>query len=128
MADYIDTSKLASYLRQPLDFPAGNLYVDLANGLVTEVVGDLSPVPSTVVSITLEVAARGYRSADGFTSVTTSFDDASKTVRREMSAADAGVFLTDGERDRLLAALAAATTPNTRQLGVGTIRTRPATW
>ena len=104
MADYISTEDLASYLQTTLAADSATLYVTLTNGLITDLIGDLSPVPTTVKAIALEVAARGYSNATGITSVTKSFDDASKTERREVRGGKRGVFLTAEDIDALLAA------------------------
>lgn len=92
----ITTSQLAAYLRQPvteLDAAASSLYVELANGIVTEVTGELDPVPVRVRAIALEVAARAYRNPEGVTSET--IDD--YTWRRGESTSGAGVYLTPDE-------------------------------
>lgn len=103
--EIIKVTDLASYLGRAgiaVDDVSADLYVDLANGLVSDVVGELDPVPTRVKAIALEVAARGYRNPNGYTSVTTSFDDSSKTWRRELSGSQAGIYLTDAERDELM--------------------------
>lgn len=103
--DIIMTDDLVSYLPNT-EIPAASaeLYVRLANGVVSRVIGNLDPVPEDVEAITLEVAARGL-TVTGPTSVTTAFDGTSKTVRREglvRAAARRGVYLTRSERDELL--------------------------
>ncbi|MGH1563037.1 hypothetical protein [Mumia sp. DW29H23] len=105
MADIITGDDLAAYLpgRNVVpDSATTTLYVELANGIVSEVTGEIFPVPVRIRAITLEVAARGLRDADGYTSVTTAFDDTSRTVRREGAGEDLGVYLTDEERDEIV--------------------------
>lgn len=94
--DIIIKDDLTSYLRQPgadVDFT-----IELANGIVGEVIGDLTPIPFRVKAITLEVAARAYRNPGGYSSET--IDD--YTYRRDAETRQAGVYLTDSERAELL--------------------------
>lgn len=99
--DYITTGDLAAYLQ--VASVNATLVVELANGQITELVGDLDPVPTRVKAIALEVAARGYRNPQAYTSVTVGIDDYDKTVRREGKAVDrVGVYLTDEEIAELL--------------------------
>lgn len=106
MVDIITEAELAGYL-QLADgaVPNDAIVVTLANGLVTEVVGKYDAagdVPARVKAITLEVAARGWRNPQAYTSVTVGIDDYDKTVRREGKGADkVGVYLTDEERAEL---------------------------
>ena len=99
MTAFIDTADLATYLRDSnLDAASSALYVDLANGLVTEVTGELTtPYPASVRAIALEVAARAYRNPEGATQET--IDD--YTYRRAEGTGGAGVYLTGDERARL---------------------------
>lgn len=100
----ITPKDLASYLPGTNEAaPATVFYANLANDVVSEVTGPLDPVPVRVKAIALEVAARGLRGSDGFTSVTTSTDDTTKTWRRDTAGAAAGVFLTDAEQNELRA-------------------------
>lgn len=102
--DIITTADLASYLRDATVTNDGGaaLYVDLANGLVTEAGGAplllLDPLPIRVKAITLEVAARAWRNPNGFSSETV--DD--YTYRRDSDTRAAGVYLTDAERAELV--------------------------
>lgn len=111
MAEIITETKLASYLQVSIPTDAAKLYVDLANGLVTELVTDAGgtallegTIPSRVTAITFEAAARAYRNPQGLTSTTTSIDDWSRTERREggSDATAAGVYLTDAEENEIL--------------------------
>lgn len=93
--DIIATPELASYLRDDAtDFAAASQIVELANGIVSEVLGDLESIPTRAKAITLEVAARAYRNPGGW--VQESLDD--WTGRRLDDTANAGVYLTDAER------------------------------
>lgn len=97
--DIITTTDLASYLRESnLDEAAAGLYVELANGLVSDITGDLTaPYPAVVRAVALEVAARAYRNPEGATSET--IDD--YTFRRDGSTSQGGVYVTAEERSRL---------------------------
>lgn len=96
--EIINVTELASYLRESdLDGSAA-LHVELANGIVSEVIGDLDPLPVRVKAITLEVAARAYRNPEGWASE--AIDDWSG--RRSNATADGGVYLTPWERSDLL--------------------------
>lgn len=86
---------LTSYLRQP-DADV-TLWVELANGIVSDVVGTLDPVPTRVKAVTLEVAARAYRNPNGYSSET--IDD--YTYRRDVDTRQAGVYLTAAEASEL---------------------------
>lgn len=105
--EIISTDELVSYL-PGVSIPAGSaqLYVSLTNDEVTGALRlpDGKQPPPGAKRIALEVAARAARSADGYSSVTTSFDDTSKTVRREGAAGAKrlGVYLTDEERAELV--------------------------
>lgn len=94
--EIIIDSDLTSYVRLPDADVA--LYVELANGIVSELVGDLVEVPTRVRAITLEVAARAFRNPNGYSSETV--DD--YTYRRDADTRQAGVYLTDSERAELL--------------------------
>lgn len=93
--EIITTTDLASYLREAsLDEGAALLYVELANGVVSEAAGSLTePFPARVRAITLEVAARAYRNPDGY--ATEAIDD--WRGGRSADTAEAGVYLTKVE-------------------------------
>lgn len=99
--DIIYADELASYLRD--DSLSGtdlDLIVELANGVVSEVIGEQAEgwEPSARVrAITLEVAARAYRNPGGYSSET--IDD--YTYRRDAETRQAGVYLTSAEIDEL---------------------------
>lgn len=104
--EIITDENLAAYLQRPeiVDDPSALYIVDLANGLVSDVIGEDATVTTEIETITLNVAARGYTNPDGTSSMTKTFDDASKTWRWEGDAARntaRGVYLTDEERARL---------------------------
>lgn len=97
----ITDAELASYLERPVDANI-TLKAELANGIVGEFLypdGDVpTAIPTRVRAITLEVGARGVRNANGYSSET--IDD--YTYRRPDGTREAGIYLTDGERDELL--------------------------
>jgi len=98
----IDVPQLATYLGSD-STPQYDVYVELANDLVTEAWAEADPVniPAWVRGIALEAAARAARNPRGLESWTRSIDDASRTERLPKTAALGGVFLTDDERVRL---------------------------
>lgn len=103
MTDFITRASLASYLQVAEDSFDGSVAVRIVNGLVGEIVGEMDPVPFRVEAIALEVAARGVRNPQAYSSVTVGIDDYDKTVRREGAALTApGFYLTDEERAELL--------------------------
>lgn len=107
MTTFITEAELASYLQLPPgSVPDGAMVVVLANGQTTELLGESyapNPVPVTLKAVLLEVAARGWRNPQGYSSVTVGIDDYDKTVRREGAALTAGgVYFTDSERATLL--------------------------
>lgn len=66
MADIAELTELASALQSDLDTATANLLLlDLAQGLVTEQIGEQDPWPKTAKSIALTAAARAYRNPDG---------------------------------------------------------------
>lgn len=104
---YITEADLASYLQvDSASIPVPTMAVTLANGLIEDLIDVITPAPTTVLAIALEVAARGWRNPQGFTSVTVGIDDYDKTVRREgKDLPPVGVYLTDDERATLLSYL-----------------------
>ena len=66
MANIAELTELASALQSDLDTATANLLLlDLAQGLITEVIGDQNPWPTTAKSIALTAAARAYRNPEG---------------------------------------------------------------
>lgn len=66
MANIAEPTELASALQSDLDTATANLLLlDLAQGLITEVIGDQNPWPTTAKSIALTAAARAYRNPEG---------------------------------------------------------------
>lgn len=113
MAEQIFTDiELSAYPGVNLDgVTAGTiqLVVMMANGMVTDIIGELTPVPVRAKAIALEVAARSLRNPEGASSVSKKIDDWTKTIRWEGEGAEeAGVFLTDAEEAELRRMLAAA--------------------
>lgn len=92
--------ELASYLPETAENEArAQLLMDLTLGLVYSVVPEGIAVNSLVAkAIGLEVAARAFRNADGYSSETV--DD--YTYRRDAATRSAGVYLTSEERSTLL--------------------------
>jgi hypothetical protein len=86
---------LASYLGD--DTVAGDgraqMIVNLANGLVSDVVGESATVTTKMQSVVLEVSARAFRNPEGYSSET--IDD--YTYRRDAETRRAGVYLTSTE-------------------------------
>lgn len=105
MADYITEGELSSYLQVKHVAGKNTLTVELANGAVTDVIGDVLNTPamsSRIKAITLEAAARHARNPLAFSSEQVKTDDYDTTERREGKALTApGVYLTDGEKDEL---------------------------
>lgn len=115
MTEFIDEGALASYLQ--VDIPSGKaaFVLTLANGQVTDIVGDIDPAPARVLAITAESAARAYRNPKGLASFTKSVDDWSKTERWE-AASRTGVYLTDEEKAELRGYRTDSTTTRRRSI------------
>lgn len=109
MSVFITEAQLASYLQATIPTGAAETILELANGIVTDVLGDdydPATAPVRVKAIALEVAARAWRNPQGYSSVTVGIDDYDKTVRREGAALTrTGVYLTDEELAELLGLL-----------------------
>lgn len=72
MANIAELSELASALQSDLDTATANLLLlDLAQGLITERIGEQSPWPTVAKSIALAAAARAYRNPEGLKQDTT---------------------------------------------------------
>lgn len=115
MADIITSAELTSYLRIDPSTDVA-LFVELANGLVSEAITDAgltipTTVPTKIRTITLEVAGRPVRNPQGFASEQA--DD--YAYRRDAGTAAAGVYLTDDELEALIGAV------GVRVLRAGTI-------
>lgn len=93
----ISDADLVSYLRLSAVDSSVTLFVQLANGVVEDITGNLSPVPVRVKAIALEAAARAYRNPNGYASE--SIDD--YTYRRPTETRQAGVYLTSAEAAEL---------------------------
>ena len=66
MANIAELTELASALQSDLDTATANLLLlDLAQGLITEVIGVQNPWPTIAKSIALTAAARAYRNPEG---------------------------------------------------------------
>jgi hypothetical protein len=107
-------AELAAYLPETAENPArAGLIRDLTLGLVYSVIPQTTADPSVVAkAIGLEVAARAYRNADGYSSETV--DD--YTYRRDAATRAAGVYLTADERSRLLALSTDTSRPRARSV------------
>lgn len=92
--------EFASAIQQDVDTATSQLLLlDLAQGLITEVIGEHDPWPVTAKAIALAAAARAYTNPTGAKSTTNTAGPFTKTEVREAGAM--GVFLTDAELDRL---------------------------
>lgn len=100
MVEIITDDDLASYPGVPAGVDLLQA-LELANGLVGDIVGVLDPVPTQVKTIALEVAKRGLVNEHGASSVTTGIDDWKKTVRWEGEDREAGFYLTEREENKL---------------------------
>ena len=100
MANIAELPELASFLQVDLDTASAELYLlDLAQGLITEVIGERNPWPTTAKSIALIAAARAYRNPEGLRQDTVGgatgiYNDPLYVM---------GVYLTDAERAALSA-------------------------
>jgi len=66
VANIAELTELASALQCDLDTATANLLLlDLAQGLITELIGEQDPWPKTAKSIALTAAARAYRNPEG---------------------------------------------------------------
>lgn len=66
MANIAELTELASALQCDLDTATANLLLlDLAQGLITEVIGAQNPWPTVAKSTALTAAARAYRNPEG---------------------------------------------------------------
>jgi hypothetical protein len=111
MADIATLPELASFLQVDLDTATANLLLlDLAQGLIIEVIGDLDPWPVTAKAVALAAAGRAYRNPEGLKRETVG------GVTSEYNAEEMGVYLTDSERSRLQTQLPG------RRGSLGTIR------
>lgn len=103
--EIISTPDLVNYLKAAgvtTDPSACNIYVPLANGLVSEAWSTPEdPIPRWVKAIALEVAARPARNPKGLSSWTRNADDTSRTERLPDAAARAGIYLLDSEETKL---------------------------
>lgn len=99
MANIAELTELASALQTDLDTATANLLLlDLAQGLITEVIGEQNPWPSTAKSIALIAAARAYRSPDGLRQETVG----GTTAIYNDPLYRMGVYLSDQERSDLI--------------------------
>lgn len=96
MTDIATVEEFASFLQCDLDTATANLLLlDLAQGLVAEVIGELDPWPVSAKAVALAAAARSYRNPEGVKRETVG------GVTVEYNPEDLGVYLTDSELSRL---------------------------
>lgn len=97
MADIATLPEFASFLQIDLDTATANLLLlDLAQGLVAEVIGDQSPWPTSAKVVALAAAGRSYRNPEGLKQETVGGTTAI------YNAEEMGVYLTDSELARLV--------------------------
>lgn len=101
MVDIITDEELASYLQTEVN-SAITLVAEKTNELITEKweqpPADGEPVPTSVWSLAINVAARAAANPKGLTSWTESWDDITLTERVESSTLrQLGLYLTDDE-------------------------------
>jgi hypothetical protein len=116
MGNIATLEEFASALQiEDADVASVELYLlDLAQGLITEVIGEQNPWPATAKAIALAAAARAYDNPRGERSTTNTAGPFTKTATRDSGRI--GVYLTKDERDDLLAWLNRGRSP------VGSIR------
>jgi len=100
VANIAELTELASALQVDLDTATANLLLlDLAQGLITELIGEQDPWPKTAKSIALTAAARAYRNPEGVRQDTTG----GTTAIYNDPLYRMGVYLSDAEKADLLA-------------------------
>lgn len=88
--------EFASFLQVEVNEATSNLLLlDLAQGLVTEQIGDHDPWPATAKAVVLAAAGRSYRNPEGSKRTTVG------GTTDEWNAEEMGVYLTDSEVGRL---------------------------
>ena len=101
-AKMLTESRLANYLRVTIPEGAANEILDIANGIVQEILGlpdtaKFTDLPYEVRGVLMELAADPFRNPPGATSRTKSIDDWTTTERWEAARAT-GVRLSDADR------------------------------
>jgi hypothetical protein len=117
MADIATPEELATSLQIPdpgVDTGSAELYLELAQGLITEKIGEQEPWPAVAKAIALAAAGRPCRNPGAAKRLT------SGPFTADFNPEQFGVYLTDDEKERL-ADWAAGNRPK-----VGTIRTTSA--
>ena len=88
--------EFASSLQRDLDTASATLYLlDLAQGLITEEIGERDPWPATAKAVALAAATRAYRNPEGLRR------EGVGQVLSEYGPEEVGVYLTEQERARL---------------------------
>lgn len=95
----VDSDELATFLGRVLNEERADLLLDLAQGLVTSVIGEQDVWPPVARTIILNAAARAYVNPTGASAVTETAGPFTRTESRDAGAL--GVFLTDDEMGRL---------------------------
>lgn len=96
MADIATLPEFASFLQIDLDTATANLLLlNLAQGLVAEVIGDQDPWPVTAKAVALAAAGRAYRNPEGVKQETVG------GTTLIYNPEEMGVYLTDSELSRL---------------------------
>lgn len=96
MADIATLPEFASFLQTSVDNATSNLLLlDLAQGLIVEVIGEQDPWPTVAKSVALAAAGRPYRNPEGLKRATRG------GATDEYNAEEMGVYLTDSEVKRL---------------------------
>lgn len=106
MTDVLTIGNLRAYPGVSIPSEAtGDLVVELVNGLITDIIGDLDPVPTRAKTIALAVAKRALENPENAESITTGLDDWKKTIRYRKAAGDVaddlGIYLTESQEDEL---------------------------
>lgn len=100
MAAIATLEEFASVLQSDVDTATGQLLLlDLAQGLVAEVIGERDVWPATAKAVALTAAARAYVNPTGARSTTKVAGPFTETV--SYGADQVGVYLTDSEIARL---------------------------
>lgn len=98
MADIATVEEFASFLQSDLDTATANLLLlDLAQGLVTELIGLQDPWPAIAKTVALSAAGRAYVNPDGLRQDTVG----STTAIYNTPLYANGVYLSDAERAAL---------------------------
>lgn len=102
MPEIATLEEFAHFLQvTPVAATADLLLLDLAQGLIADVIGEQDPWPAAARSIALTAAARAYLNPSGASQLTQTSGPFTRTESRD--GGELGVYLTDAELDRLRA-------------------------